>query len=193
MDRRRRFRGVSQFLPNIGLPSTRLTCFPGPRASIQHLPMNYSGTCRGRSCCYGFPAAMKDKLKPGSVFAGWLIAGGCGPLVDRISSVPISPRSPALGFSYSGLIAALDGDCRRGHAPGALREDSIEIAENWEEEYHVSGHEPVAKKPCRKSQDCRSRCSLNTERSRYRGRKAREKIAAREAKKAVLPAHTGER
>ncbi len=80
----------------------------------------------------------EKQLKPGTIFAGWLVAAGVGRTWIELFFRPDQPLIPGTGITYSAIFAALMA------VAGALllmiryRAITPTFAENWEEEYHVS-------------------------------------------------------
>lgn len=127
------------------------------------------------------------KLKPGALFAGWLIAAGVGRTWLELFFRPDQPKIPGLGFSYSGLIALLMAIAGVVMLLVRYNKINMKLAENWEEEYHV-GQPPVAEAVAEerveeKIKTPRARGAVNTGRESTLRKKAREKIAARKATK----------
>jgi phosphatidylglycerol---prolipoprotein diacylglyceryl transferase len=118
----------------------------------------------------------KDQVKPGTIFAGWLVLAGLGRFWIEFFR-PDQPRIATLGLSYSALIAALMAVTGVIMLLARYRKIHLKLAENWEEQYQVDEipvQESVEKvddgnKPARKE-------SLIHQ-------KAKAKIAAREARK----------
>jgi phosphatidylglycerol:prolipoprotein diacylglycerol transferase len=79
----------------------------------------------------------EKQLKPGTLFAGWLLAAGIGRMWIELFFRPDQPKIAALGISYSAIFAALMAIA--GAVLLMLRYRAIEaqFAEDWEEEYRV--------------------------------------------------------
>ena len=113
----------------------------------------------------------KKEIKPGTIFAGWLLLAGFGRFMIEFFR-PDQPKIGETGISYSALIAALMA------ITGALMllvrygKINLKIAENWEEEYQVEP-EPV-KTGTAPNKPGKSGSLIQ--------QKARAKIAARKAK-----------
>jgi phosphatidylglycerol---prolipoprotein diacylglyceryl transferase len=95
-------------------------------------------------------------LKPGTLFVGWLIAAGLGRVIIEFFR-PDQPKIPGLGISYTSIMAALMAIAGAVLLMARYKAINVPIAENWEEEYQISGsgqnepeEEPVEeKKPSR--------------------------------------------
>jgi phosphatidylglycerol:prolipoprotein diacylglycerol transferase len=92
-------------------------------------------------------------LKPGTLFAGWLIFAGIGRVIIEFFR-PDQPKIPELGISYSSIFAALMAIAGAVLLMARYKSINLSFAENWEEEYQISGQaqpeaEPVEEKPSR--------------------------------------------
>jgi phosphatidylglycerol:prolipoprotein diacylglycerol transferase len=78
----------------------------------------------------------KEDLKPGTLFAGWLILAGVGRLIIEFFR-PDQPKIEGLGISYTSIFAALMAIT--GAILLMIRYNVInpKFAEDWEEEYQV--------------------------------------------------------
>jgi phosphatidylglycerol:prolipoprotein diacylglycerol transferase len=78
----------------------------------------------------------KEDLKPGALFAGWLILAGVGRVIIEFFR-PDQPKIEGLGISYSTIFAALMAIA--GAILLMIRYNVInpKFAENWEEEYQL--------------------------------------------------------
>jgi phosphatidylglycerol:prolipoprotein diacylglycerol transferase len=78
----------------------------------------------------------KEDLKPGALFAGWLILAGIGRVIIEFFR-PDQPKIEGLGISYSSIFAALMAIA--GVILLMIRYNVInpKFAENWEEDYQV--------------------------------------------------------
>lgn len=118
----------------------------------------------------------KDRIKPGTIFAGWLFLAGLGRFFIEFFR-PDQPKIGGLGFSYSALFAAL---MMIGGAVMLLvryQKIHLKFAENWEETYQVdetSPQQPVdeTSRPARKESLIQKRA-----RAKKAARKAREQSA----------------
>lgn len=80
----------------------------------------------------------KEDLKPGALFAGWLVLAGVGRVIVEFFR-PDQPKIAGLGISYTSIFAALMAIA--GAILLMIRYNAINprFAENWEEEYQRSG------------------------------------------------------
>jgi len=78
----------------------------------------------------------KEDLKPGALFAGWLILAGVGRVIIEFFR-PDQPKIEGLGISYTSIFAALMAIA--GVILLMIRYNVInpKFAEDWEEEYQV--------------------------------------------------------
>lgn len=81
----------------------------------------------------------KEQLKPGTIFAGWLLAAGVGRAWIEIFFRPDQPKIPGLGISYSSVFAALMAIAGAILLMARYRIITPKFAETWEEEYRRSG------------------------------------------------------
>jgi phosphatidylglycerol:prolipoprotein diacylglycerol transferase len=92
-------------------------------------------------------------LKPGTLFAGWLIFAGIGRVIIEFFR-PDQPKILELGISYSSIFAALMAIAGAVLLMARYKSINLSFAENWEEEYQISGQaqpeaESVEEKPSR--------------------------------------------
>jgi phosphatidylglycerol:prolipoprotein diacylglycerol transferase len=80
----------------------------------------------------------KDDLKPGALFAGWLVLAGLGRVIIELFR-PDQPKIGDLGFSYSSLFAALMAIAGAILLMVRYKAINTKFAETWEEEYQVTG------------------------------------------------------
>ena len=80
----------------------------------------------------------KDQLKPGALFAGWLVLAGVGRVIIELFR-PDQPRIAGLGFSYSSLFAALMAIGGAILLMARYKAINLKFAENWQEDYQVVG------------------------------------------------------
>jgi prolipoprotein diacylglyceryltransferase len=78
----------------------------------------------------------KEDLKPGALFAGWLLLAGTGRVLIEFFR-PDQPKIPGLGISYSSIVAALMAIAGAVLLMARYKAIHLQIAENWEEEYQV--------------------------------------------------------
>lgn len=78
----------------------------------------------------------REDLKPGALFAGWLILAGVGRVIVEFFR-PDQPKIPGLGISYSSIFAALMAIA--GAIFLIVRYNGLKpkFAEDWEEEYQI--------------------------------------------------------
>lgn len=131
-------------------------------------------------------------LKPGALFAAWLILAGVGRSLIEFFR-PDQPKIPSLGISYSSIVAALMAISGAVLLMLRYKAINLKFAENWEEEYQLSGAgdamEQVGAKtvaevteneqPVGESASVRAKKVLKRE--SLLQKKAREKIAARKS------------
>ncbi len=80
----------------------------------------------------------EKQLKPGTIFAGWLLAAGVGRTWIELFFRPDQPKIPALGISYSAIFAALMAIAGAVLLMVRYKTINLQFAENWEEEYKRS-------------------------------------------------------
>ena len=78
----------------------------------------------------------KNELKPGALFAGWLLLAGFGRVVIEFFR-PDQPKIEGLGISYTSVFAALMAIGGAVMLMARYRAIQLPIAENWEEEYQL--------------------------------------------------------
>ena len=79
----------------------------------------------------------REDLKPGALFAGWLVLAGIGRAIIEFFR-PDQPKIPGLGISYSSIFAALMAIVGAVLLMARYRVIQPKFAENWEEEYKRS-------------------------------------------------------
>jgi phosphatidylglycerol---prolipoprotein diacylglyceryl transferase len=79
----------------------------------------------------------KEDLKPGALFAGWLILAGVGRVIIEFFR-PDQPKIPSLGISYSSIFAALMAITGAILLMARYRAINFRFAEDWDEEYKLS-------------------------------------------------------
>ena len=77
-------------------------------------------------------------LKPGTLFAGWLILAGTGRTWIEFFR-PDQPKIAGLAISYSMFIAALMAVAGAVLLLARYKAINLKVADNWEEEYQVAG------------------------------------------------------
>jgi len=80
----------------------------------------------------------EKQIKPGTIFAGWLVAAGFGRTWIEIFFRPDQPKIPGVGISYSSVVAALMAIIGAVILLARYRAINLQAAENWEEEYKPS-------------------------------------------------------
>ena len=120
----------------------------------------------------------KDQLKPGALFAGWLVLAGVGRVIIELFR-PDQPRIAGLGFSYSSLFAALMAIAGAILLMVRYKAINLKFAENWEEEYRVSGPAAVGEKAGPDNESTAGKQTAN--KGSLIQKKARERMAERRA------------
>src|SRR5258706_8308072 len=77
-------------------------------------------------------------LKPGTLFAGWLIAAGVGRTWIELFFRPDQPKIGNSIISYSAVVSALMAIVGAIMLMARYKALNIQAAENWEEEYKIS-------------------------------------------------------
>jgi len=77
------------------------------------------------------------QLKPGTLFAGWLIAAGVGRAWIEFFR-PDQPKIPGWGVSYSAIVSGLMAIFGAVLLMARYKAINLQAAENWEEEYKIS-------------------------------------------------------
>lgn len=78
----------------------------------------------------------KEELKPGALFAGWLVLAGVGRVFVEFFR-PDQPKIGDLGFSYSALVFGLMAIVGAVMLLARYKAINLKFAENWEEEYKL--------------------------------------------------------
>jgi phosphatidylglycerol:prolipoprotein diacylglycerol transferase len=88
----------------------------------------------------------EEKIKPGTIFGGWLILAGIGRVIIEFFR-PDQPRIPGTIITYSALVSALMAVA--GVIVLLVRYGKIHFAfaEGWEDEYQIAESDPSANKP----------------------------------------------
>lgn len=84
----------------------------------------------------------KEDVKPGALFAGWLLLAGVGRVFIEFFR-PDQPKIGNLGFSYSALFAGLMAVAGAIMLLARYKAINLKVAENWEDEYQVAGNPPA--------------------------------------------------
>ncbi len=79
----------------------------------------------------------KEDLKPGTIFAGWLVLAGIGRVIIEFFR-PDQPKIASLGISYTSIFAALMAIVGAVLLMARYKAIHLKFAENWEEEYKRS-------------------------------------------------------
>ena len=85
----------------------------------------------------------EKQLKPGTIFAGWLIAAGFGRTWIEIFFRPDQPKIPGLGISYSAIVSALMAVVGAVMLMVRYKAIKLSFAETWEDEYKITEQQPV--------------------------------------------------
>jgi len=131
----------------------------------------------------------KEDLKPGTLFAGWLVLAGIGRVIIEFFR-PDQPKIPSLGISYSSIFAALMAIAGAILLLARYKAIHLKFAENWEEEYQRSspvdqvGEKPVIGEAQTVEEAESSRANKTVKKESLIQKKAKAKIAARKAAKA---------
>lgn len=78
-----------------------------------------------------------NRLKPGTLFAGWLILAGIGRTWIEFFR-PDQPKIPELGISYTAIFSALMAVAGAIVLMVRYKGFNFAFAENWEEEYRIT-------------------------------------------------------
>jgi len=79
----------------------------------------------------------RENIKPGTIFAGWLLLAGFGRLLIEFFR-PDQPKIPELGISYTSIFSALMAIIGVVMLMVRYKALNLKFAENWEEEYQIS-------------------------------------------------------
>jgi len=79
----------------------------------------------------------EKELKPGALFAGWLVLAGIGRTWIEFFR-PDQPKIEALGISYSAIVASLMAISGAVMLLARYKAINLRAAETWEEEYSLS-------------------------------------------------------
>jgi phosphatidylglycerol---prolipoprotein diacylglyceryl transferase len=89
----------------------------------------------------------KEDIKPGTIFAGWLVLAGIGRVIIEFFR-PDQPKIPGLGISYSSIFAALMAIAGAILLMARYEAINLNFAKTWETEYQVGGNfDPESQKP----------------------------------------------
>jgi len=85
----------------------------------------------------------EKELKPGALFAGWLLLAGVGRVFIEFFR-PDQPKIPSLGISYSSIVAAVMAIVGAVMLMARYKAIHLRFAEDWEEGYQIGEKvEPV--------------------------------------------------
>ena len=118
----------------------------------------------------------KDRVKPGTIFAGWLVLAGVGRFLIEFFR-PDQPKIADLGFSYSALVSLLMAVIGTIMLLARYNKIHLKIADHWEEQYRTD--ETPVLQPVEKVDES----NKSTKKESLIQQRAKAKIAAREAKK----------
>ena len=128
----------------------------------------------------------EKQLKPGTLFAGWLIAAGVGRTWIEIFFRPDQPKIGNTGISYSAVVSALMAVTGAIMLMARYKAINLKVAENWEEDYRV-GNQPavdvVEETPVEEAEAPRVKRTLKTGRQSTLRKKAKAKLAERKTSK----------
>jgi hypothetical protein len=79
----------------------------------------------------------KEDMKPGTIFAGWLVLAGIGRVIIEFFR-PDQPKIEGLGLSYTSIFAALMAIAGVILLLARYKAINLKGAENWEEEYQLA-------------------------------------------------------
>jgi hypothetical protein len=80
----------------------------------------------------------REDLKPGTIFAGWLVLAGVGRVIIEFFR-PDQPKIPDLGISYSSIFAALMAIAGAILLLVRYQLLNLRFTEDWEENYRIGG------------------------------------------------------
>jgi phosphatidylglycerol---prolipoprotein diacylglyceryl transferase len=123
----------------------------------------------------------KEEIKPGTIFAGWLVLAGIGRVIIEFFR-PDQPKIPSLGISYSSIFAALMAIAGIILLMARYKAIKPKFAENWEDEYQLGGQAEADFKfvdPIEETKTARPRKVLSPEAQAEAARIRREKLIGR--------------
>ena len=88
----------------------------------------------------------EKQLKPGTIFAGWLVAAGLGRAWIEFFR-PDQPKIGDLGISYSSVVAGLMAISGAILLMARYKVINLQAAENWEEQYQISTQPKLEAEP----------------------------------------------
>lgn len=80
----------------------------------------------------------EKEVKPGTLFAGWLVLAGIGRTWIELFFRPDQPKIEAWGISYSAIVASLMAISGAIMLMARYKVINPQVAQNWEEEYKIS-------------------------------------------------------
>jgi phosphatidylglycerol:prolipoprotein diacylglycerol transferase len=98
-------------------------------------------------------------LKPGTLFAGWLLLVGLGRVWIEFFR-PDQPKIEALGISYSAMVAALMAVAGALLLMARYKAINLKFAEAWEEDYQIAGQVRMQEEPDEEEKDRLTREAL---------------------------------
>ena len=123
----------------------------------------------------------RENIKPGTLFAGWLLLAGFGRLLIEFFR-PDRPKIPELGISYTSIFSALMAITGAVMLMVRYKALNLKFAENWEEEYQISKPvEPVQemKEPVEEKKSTRVKKAPSSESDPVIATKTRSKTLPR--------------
>jgi phosphatidylglycerol:prolipoprotein diacylglycerol transferase len=85
-----------------------------------------------------FARQYERRLKPGTIFAGWLVLAGIGRFFIEFFR-PDQPRIPGSDFTYTAVVSALMALAGVGLLLVRSGRPPLAAAEDWENRYRISG------------------------------------------------------
>ncbi len=131
----------------------------------------------------------KEELKPGALFAGWLLLAGVGRVFIEFFR-PDQPKIASLGLSYSALVAGLMAITGAIMLLARYKAINLKLAENWEEEYQVAGTppaQPVEDKAVQEFEETENKSTRSKSRSAPTKKAAPGKSSSRTGKEPSAP------
>ncbi len=121
-------------------------------------------------------------LKPGTLFAGWLILAGIGRTWIELFR-PDQPKIGDLGISYSMVVSALMAIGGAVVLMARYKAIKLKAAENWAEEYQVSGEGVAVMTPAVPAKKIAARKNLKAASKPASGKKPKTKTPLRKTRK----------
>jgi phosphatidylglycerol:prolipoprotein diacylglycerol transferase len=117
-------------------------------------------------------------LKPGALFAGWLVLAGVGRVIIEFFR-PDQPKIPDLGISYTSIFAALMAIVGAVLLMARYKAINLSFAENWEEEYRISEQPQPQEESVEEKRPARGKKLSTTESDHVASGKTRSKTLPR--------------